>query len=227
MSGVLDVAKKVYLTVRRRATPVRTVQLAQTTQPAPTQMMQVHTDSVSAVAFFKDSQRVVIGSDDTTLRIWDLKKGELVEGLFEGHGDSVFSVAISPDDRRIASGGRDESIIIWDVENKQMVFNPLVKHRDTVWSMCFSPNGKRLATGSDDCTVVIWDVQTGTVLSTLWGQRKVLSVAFSPDGLKLASGSWRTIRVWRTDNAELLLEITAVCKKVDSSDILRMKKINK
>ncbi|KAG1771660.1 WD40-repeat-containing domain protein [Suillus placidus] len=186
-------------------------QTAQTTlgQPTPTCIMRGHTGAVWASAFFKDGRRVVTGSRDHTLQIWDVDKGASIGGPFEGHENCVRSVTISPDDKRIASGGDDQTIIIWDVETKQKVFSPLVKHTGRVQSVCFSPNGKRLASGSNDFKVVIWDAETGAVLSTLNGHSyDVYSVAFSPDGLKLASGSLdRTIRVWRTDNAELLLQI--------------------
>ncbi|KAG2150427.1 WD40-repeat-containing domain protein [Suillus clintonianus] len=200
--GMLNVAKQVYLTVKGRPTP---------TPPATARTVQGHTDVVSAVAFFKDGRRVVTGSWDCTLQIWDMHKGVSIGKAFLGHKDTVRSVAISPDDRRIASGGVDNTIIIWNVESKQKVFDPLVKHTRTVWSVCFSPDGKRLASGSNDSTVVVWDAETGAVISTLEGHSDfVLSVAFSPDGLKLASGSDdHTIRVWRIDNAELLLEINA------------------
>ncbi|KAG0698960.1 hypothetical protein DFH29DRAFT_1081516 [Suillus ampliporus] len=206
MSEVPDAAGNANLTLRGQPTSAQTTR----SRLKPTQMMQGHTDIVRASAFFKDGRRVVTGSNDETLRIWDVEKGELVGGPFKGHKGSVLSVAVSPDDRRIASGGKDRTIIIWDVESKQMVLGPLVKQRGAVWSVCFSPDGKRLASGSRDQTVVVWDAETGVVLATLQGHRDwVSSVAFSPDGLKLASGSFGTIQVWRTDNAELLLEINA------------------
>ncbi|KAG2064897.1 WD40 repeat-like protein [Suillus decipiens] len=169
-------------------------------------MIRGHAYEVNGVAFFKDNRRVVTVSNDTTLRIWDVQKGTLVRGPFEGHKDWVRSCAISPDDKRIASGGRDKRIIIWDVESKQMIFEPLVKHIGWVESVCFSPDGKRLASGSQDCTVVVWNTETSAVITTLEGhQGPVWSVAFSPDGLKLASGSSDcTIRVWQTVNAEIL-----------------------
>ncbi|KAG1855190.1 WD40-repeat-containing domain protein [Suillus subalutaceus] len=194
MSTMGDVARNVLRTVRESR-----------------RMKRGHTGEVKAVVFFKDSRRVVTCSDDTTLRIWDVQKGALVGGPFEGHRDWVRSCAISPDDRRIASGGRDKRIIIWDVESKQMVFEPLVEHTHWVESVCFSPNGKRLASGSQDCTVIVWNAETGTVITTLDGHRgSVWSVAFSPDGLKLASGSSDcTIRIWHTVNAEILFEINA------------------
>ncbi|KAG1807087.1 uncharacterized protein BJ212DRAFT_1485748 [Suillus subaureus] len=136
---------------------------------------------------------------------------KLVGGPFEEHSDHVVSVAVSPDDRRIASGGGDNgAIIIWDIDSsEQMVFKSLVKHTGRVWSVCFSPDGQRLASGSFDRTVIIWDAETGAVLSTLQGGGPVFCVAFSPDGLKLAHGTRRSIRVWSTDNAELLLKIQA------------------
>jgi WD40 repeat protein len=204
MSELCDEGKTAYLTVKSRMPP------AQTIQPVPAYTMRVHTKAVSAVAFFKDDQRVVTGSWDRTLQIWDVKKRTLVGGPFEGHSDDVISVAVSPDDKRIASGGDDGVIIIWDVDSKQMVLKPLEEHTDRVRSVCFSPDGKRLASGSYDERVIVWDAETGVVLSKFQGNLGgVCCVAFSPDGLKLASGGYCTVRVWYTDNAELLFDIDA------------------
>ncbi|KAG1739462.1 uncharacterized protein EDB91DRAFT_386645 [Suillus paluster] len=220
MSRMLDVARNAYLALRGRSAKVQETQRQPASaaqmmrgQLAPSRMIKVHKEKVWALAFFKDGRRVITSSHDATLQIWDVQKGALVGGPFEGHKHGVKSVAISPDDRRIASGGNDKTIIIWDVESKQMVFgiDPLVKHTDSVCSVCFSPNGKKLASGSNDKTVVIWDMETGEVLATLEGHSEgVYSVAFSPDGLKIASGSEdRTIRVWRTDTSALLLQFDA------------------
>ncbi|KIK46471.1 hypothetical protein CY34DRAFT_800323 [Suillus luteus UH-Slu-Lm8-n1] len=207
MPGVVDAARDVCLNLKK--------QPASTTrgQPTPMQTMQGSTKSVQASAFFKDGRRMVTGSMDGTLQIWDLQNGTSMGGLFEGHRDGVQAVAISPDERRIVSGGRDNTIIIWDVESKQMVLDDpsLMKHKSWVLSVCFSPDGKRVASGSEDKTVTVWDAETGAALKTLKGHRNsVFSVAFSPDGLKLASGSAdRTIRVWQADSAQILLEIYA------------------
>jgi len=42
-------------------------------------------DVVREATFFKDARRVVTGSDDRALQIWDVQKGVLVAGPFEGH----------------------------------------------------------------------------------------------------------------------------------------------
>jgi len=47
--------------------------------------MRGHTDVVREAALFKDGRRAVTGSDDRTLQIWDVQKGVLVAGPFEGH----------------------------------------------------------------------------------------------------------------------------------------------
>ncbi|KAG2077145.1 WD40 repeat-like protein, partial [Suillus decipiens] len=161
-----------------------------------------HKHAVSAVAFFKDGRRVVTGSWDRTVQIWDVEERALVGRPLLGHIDFVYSIAISPDDRRIASGGQDKAIIIWDVDSQQRR-RRLVRHIGEIWSLCFSPDGKKLASGSHDKRVIIWDAETGVVLSILKGSDSpVFRVAFSPYGPKLASGTQCKIQVWNTDNAQ-------------------------
>ncbi|KAG2151526.1 WD40-repeat-containing domain protein [Suillus clintonianus] len=178
--------------------------------PTPKRITGGHGDKVIAVAFFKDGRRFVTGSYDKTLRIWDVKKQACVGGPFEGHTRKVESVAISPDERRIASCGDDEGFVVWDIDSKEKVTFPCTAK---VFSVCFSPDGKKLASGSRnesvDGDVVIWDAKTRAILATLQGHDLLVnSVVFSPDGLKLASASSDcTIRVWCTDENELLFKI--------------------
>jgi WD40 repeat protein len=75
--------------------------------------MDGHTDSVNSVAFSHDSTRIVSGSTDQSVRIWDASTGEEVLKL-DGHTDRVNSVAFSHDGTRIVSGSDDRCVRIWD-----------------------------------------------------------------------------------------------------------------
>jgi WD40 repeat protein len=182
--------------------------------------MRGHKQSISAYALFKDGRRVITATKNGTLQIWDLQNGALLGESPNSKEHQIYcasSIAISPDERRIANGGYD-AVIIWDVKSNQMAFEQVVKHpSQLVCSVCFSPDGKRLAGGSSDGIVIVWDVETATVLATLKDidhPRAMHAVAFSPDGLKLASGSIISVRVWRIDNSELLLEINSWARNV-------------
>jgi WD40 repeat protein len=57
--------------------------------------------------------RVVSGSDDKTLRVWDALSGAC-ERVLNGHLGSVTCVAVLPDGRIISGGGYDNSLRVWD-----------------------------------------------------------------------------------------------------------------
>ncbi len=65
-----------------------------------------------------DGRRAVSGSDDETLRVWDLESGRCLRTL-EGHSSGVRSVSVTPDGRRAVSGSDDETLRVWDVESGQ------------------------------------------------------------------------------------------------------------
>ncbi|MFM7405845.1 MAG: protein kinase domain-containing protein [Cuspidothrix sp.] len=77
--------------------------------------LTAHSKGVIAVAISRDGQTLVSGSDDDTIKIWNLGTGELKSTL-TGHSSSVWSLAISPDGQTLVSGSSDDTIKIWRLE---------------------------------------------------------------------------------------------------------------
>jgi len=155
-----------------------------------------HDSYVTSVAFSPDGQRIVSGSADKTVKIWDANSGEELQTL-TGHDDDGWSVAFSPDGQRLVSGSADYSAKIWDANTGEKL-RTLTGHAGVVTSVVFSPDGQRIVSGSADKTVKIWIANSGKELHTLTGHDdEVRSVSFSPDGQRIVSGSDdKTVMIW-------------------------------
>ncbi|SFH39332.1 WD domain-containing protein, G-beta repeat-containing protein [Nitrosospira sp. Nsp14] len=75
--------------------------------------MRGHEDGVWSVAFSPDGTRIVSGSSDKTLRLWDATSGQSIGAPLRGHEDWVLSVAFSPGGKRILSGSSDRTVRWW------------------------------------------------------------------------------------------------------------------
>lgn len=160
--------------------------------------MYGHDKPVTSVAFSSDGTRIVSGSWDKTVRIWDATNQTQIWPL-HGHNEWVTSVAFSPDGSRIVSGSNDNTVRIWDASTGTQIGMPLHGHNHWVLAVAFSLDGTRIVSGSHDTTIRIWDVRNRTQIGDpLHGHDAwVNSVAFSPDGTRIASGSDdATVRIW-------------------------------
>ena len=79
---------------------------------------------------FPDGRRVVSGSSDNTLKVWDVATGQCVATL-EGHSKDVWCVAMFPDGRRVVSASDDKTLKVWDVVTGKCVAT-LQGHRSGV-----------------------------------------------------------------------------------------------
>lgn len=117
-----------------------------------------HTGTISRVVWSPDGQYLASPSDDTTIRIWDVKKGECKATLKE-HTDSVRCIAWSPDGSEIASGSENGDVFIWSTSNFQKI-RIAIKMAGFVNGLAFSSTGELLAIGTMSDALQIWRVAT-------------------------------------------------------------------
>jgi WD40 repeat protein len=160
-----------------------------------------HTSCIRKVAFSPDGKILASGSNDRTVRLWDLN-GKPIGQPCVGHNDSVTSVTFSPDGKILASGSDDRTVRLWDLNGKP-IGQPCVGHNDSVTSVTFSPDGKILASGSNDKTIRLWDCKGNAIGKEFVGHKSfVSSIAFSPSGKRILSGSGdHTICLWELNGS--------------------------
>lgn len=174
--------------------------------------LREHSDTVNCVDISPNSQTLVSGSADGTIKIWNLNAGTEFHTL-EAHSDTVNCVAIAPDGKTLASGSTDKSIKLWDLQTGKQIRKLgglFSAHSDSIDSLAIAPDGQTLVSGSRDHTIKVWNLAKGKEIKKLsqhsWG---VYSVAITPDGQAIASDCLNhTIKLCRWETEELLQNFT-------------------
>ncbi|KAG2350058.1 WD40 repeat-like protein [Suillus weaverae] len=183
-------------------------------------ILKGHKNRVVSIAFIPGTRLLVTGSNDKSLRVWDLDTGKPVGEPLLSHDAAVWVVTASLNGRWIVSGGGgDGSILVWEVAtNKREFKNVPVSfkgHSNVVWDVVFASDSETFASASEDETVCIWKRETGKiVLGPFKLGSRAHSVSYSPDNSKLAAGTHKYIIVWDTKTGEELLKIDQRAYKV-------------
>ncbi|BBE09758.1 hypothetical protein MCB1EB_1597 [Mycoavidus cysteinexigens] len=163
-----------------------------------------HKDKVTSIAFSPNSDWIVSGSYDNTVKLWNVLGEQSLKQTYIGHQDAVWSVAFSLDGKWIASGSDDKTLNLWDVSDTQAPIHTYPKHKDRVGDIAFSPNGQWIAS-IDDHKIKLWNVSSPwTLAHTYVGDEKLFhGIAFSPDGQWLASSDLNdAVNLWNIVSGE-------------------------
>jgi len=103
-----------------------------------------HEDNVNTCRFSPDGRRIVTGSRDRTLKLWDA--GDGVEIMtFEGHKASIAACGFLPDGQHVVSLSWDQSVHVWDTESGEIVARYILP--TGARSLAISPDGRTIAIG--------------------------------------------------------------------------------
>lgn len=172
-----------------------------------------HTDGAIRLAYFPDDPRLVVASNDGTLRLWEMLRYKATIVVSKAHKDTINDMAIKPGGSLIATCGNDGVVKVWDIGPIRKSSGVASLRRgyddperrgeiDEPLSLAFSPDGTRLATGYRSGKIVFYNttVPEYSAVETITGHESdVTAIAFSPDGQVMVSGSYldTSIVLWR------------------------------
>ncbi len=133
--------------------------LAWAGEPPKTPILRIetgmHTAVINRVSTDAENRYLVTGSDDKTVRVWEITTGKLLKILRppigEGDEGKIDSVAISPDGQTVACGGwtgyewdRSNSIYLFDFESGRLT-GRITELPEVILHLAFSRDGRYLA----------------------------------------------------------------------------------
>jgi WD40 repeat protein len=165
-----------------------------------------HRESIYSLSFSPDGTILASGSNDQSIKLWDLCTGDIMHDLSGNLW--VRSVALSGDGSLLVSAGGDHMVRIWDTRSGSEL-RTLDAHDGDISAVLFVPNSHILVTASWDYTVKLWNIRTGNKIRTLVGHRGLVNcVAVTPDGQILATGSHDSkIKLWNLESGREILTI--------------------
>jgi F-box and WD-40 domain protein 1/11 len=123
--------------------------------PHPLHPDEGHTECIYSIQF--DSNYLVSGSRDQTMRIWNTHTRRLIRPPLVGHGGSVLCLQFdaSPEEDIIVSGSSDSNIIIWRFSTGDIIQKLDTVHSESVLNVRFDK--RILVTSSKDKTIKIFN----------------------------------------------------------------------
>ncbi|XP_062988472.1 autophagy-related protein 16-1 isoform X2 [Elgaria multicarinata webbii] len=147
-----------------------------------------HSGKVLSAKFLLDNARIVSGSHDRTLKLWDLRSKVCIKTVFAGSSCNDLVCT----EQCVMSGHFDKKIRFWDIRTECVVREMELLGRITALDL--NPERTELLTCSRDDLLKIIDLRVNAIKQTFSAQgfkcgSDWTRVVFSPDGNYVVAGS--------------------------------------
>lgn len=171
-----------------------------------------HTSNVTSVGFEKNGTWMFSGSEDGTVKIWDLRAPG-AQREFEHKSAAVNSVVLHPvNQHELISGDQQGNIRVWDLTAGACSCELVPEVGVPVRSLTVAPDGSLVIAANNSGTCYVWKSLQGANMTTHFEPLHklkahgtyILKCLLSPDVRQLATTSAdRTIKLWNLDGFTL------------------------
>ncbi|CAJ0761903.1 6533_t:CDS:2 [Entrophospora sp. SA101] len=167
-----------------------------------------HSASVTAGQFTPDGKKIVTGSEDSSLIVWDPKNATSIFKLSNDdsrfHHEGITSLAINKENSLVLTGSMDHSAKLINLTNGHII-GSFENHTDSIETVGFSDISSLAATGSVDNKLNIWDLTTMRLRQTCQHDDAIVQLQWHHESPLITTCSVdKTVRIWdyRTGNCE-------------------------
>jgi F-box/WD-40 domain protein MET30 len=158
-----------------------------------TRIFKGHTNGVMCLQF--DDQIMITGSYDATVKVWDIKTGEVLRTL-RGHTQGIRCLQF--DDYKLITGSLDGSMKMWNWRTGELL-KTLRVHSGGVIGLHLAD--KLLASGSSDHSIMVHDFANMSRIQLQGHKEWVNCVKIDlPSRTLLSASDDMTVKLWDLDN---------------------------
>ena len=160
------------------------------------QIPNAHKGPINIVSLNSETNLAYTGSDDNSVKIWDLSQKKCKDSLYGSKG-AIHEIQPLIKTQQLVFAGVDPRIFIYN-ENKGKMSGVIKGHQATIWNLKRLYDDTVLASVSSDKTVKMWDFETRNCMQTFLGhERDILAIdSLLDEKLLMTGGLDETIRLW-------------------------------
>jgi len=156
-----------------------------------------HSDRINSVAVSPDGTKIVSGSNDGTIKAWELRDSPVGERDVVGSKDNLTAIQQAYKEgctplllngtavasweevgQKLEEIEGDFTIKVWDASSLALVVEKTRPHSGSIRSVAFSLDGTKIVSGSVDKTIKVWDADSFDLIESRPGD----GTAFGRDG---------------------------------------------